>query len=96
MRIILKILAVPVLGLLALTVAVCSFALVFVGVAGGIVSVLLVIGGVVLLFAHYIAGGIALLVIAFLVSPFGIPAIAVWMVDKINALRYSLKDFIRS
>jgi len=31
---------------------------------------------------------------AFLVSPFGIPAIADWFMDRLCSLKYSLQDFI--
>ena len=33
-------------------------------------------------------------VVAFLVSPFGIPAIADWLMDRLYSLKYSLQDFI--
>ncbi|MFR2023968.1 MAG: CD1845 family protein [Clostridia bacterium] len=35
-------------------------------------------------------GGIVFLVLAFLVSPFGIPAIAEWLVDKLHSAEISL------
>ena len=31
---------------------------------------------------------------AFLVSPFGIPAIADWLTDRLYSLKYSLQSFI--
>ena len=37
---------------------------------------------------------VAIHVLAFLVSPFGIPAIADWLMDKLYSLKYSLQDFI--
>lgn len=39
-------------------------------------------------------GGVVFLVLAFLVSPFGIPAIADWLMDRLYSLKYSLQDFI--
>ena len=38
--------------------------------------------------------GIQGLVIAFAVSPFGLPAVAEWLIDKLDSLNYSLKSFI--
>ena len=32
--------------------------------------------------------------IAFVVSPFGLPAVAEWLIDKLDSLNYSLKSFI--
>lgn len=39
-------------------------------------------------------GGIVFLVLAFLVSPYGIPAVAEWLVDKLHSLNYALRGFI--
>ena len=39
-------------------------------------------------------GGVVFLVLAYLVSPFGIPAIADWLMDRLYSLKYSLQDFI--
>ena len=39
-------------------------------------------------------GGIVFLVLAFLVSPFGVPAIAEWLVDKLHSAKFALRDFI--
>ncbi len=94
MRIVLKIVTAPILCLLALTVSMCSFVLVIAGFVCWFLSVLMAIGGVVLLLTQQIAGGIAFLVIAYLVSPYGLPAFAAWLVGKLNALRYSLQCFI--
>lgn len=32
--------------------------------------------------------------LAFLVSPFGVPAIAEWLVDKLHSAKFTLRDFI--
>lgn len=94
MRIILKILAGLATGLLALVVGVCSVVLLIAGFICWFLAVAAGIGGVVLLLTHHPAGGIAFLVIAFMVSPYGMPALIAWMVGKLNALRYSLKYFL--
>lgn len=94
MRIVLKILAAPAMYLLALSVAVCSFLLVVAGFVCWFVTVLACIGGVVLLITRHPAGGIAFLVIGFLVSPYGLPALAAWLVGKMNSAKYSLQAFI--
>lgn len=39
-------------------------------------------------------GGIVFLVLAFLISPYGIPAIAEWLVDKLHNLNFALRGFI--
>ncbi len=90
----LKILAAPVALLLALTVALCSFLLSAVGFISWLASTAVFIGGLILLFTKHIGGGIAFIVIAFLVSPYGIPALAAWLLGILNTLRYTLRDFV--
>ena len=76
MRLLLKILAAPLIAALALLVWICSgllycTAFIF-GLAGTIVAVL----GVAVLVTYSVQNGIILLVIAFLVSPMGLPVAA--------------------
>lgn len=94
MRIVLKILAAPTMLLLTLTVAFCTFILMVTGVIFWILAVLVTIGAVLLFFSHQPAGGIAFLVIAFLISPYGLPALAAWFVGKLDGAKYLLQDFI--
>jgi len=94
MRLLLKILAAPAIALLMLVVAFCTFVLAVTGFVGGLLSVLITIGAALLFFAHQTAGGIAFLVIAFLVSPYGLPALAAWLVGKLDRAKYLLQDFI--
>ncbi len=94
LRMVLKVLAAPIAGLLALVVAVCSFLLAAAGFVCWFLAVAAGIGGVVLLFIGHTLGGTAFLVIAFLVSPYGLPALAAKLADWLNALRFSLKTFI--
>ena len=56
-------------------------------VALTLLALVLFIGGQTL-------GGVVFLVLAFLVSPFGIPAIADWLMDRLYSLKYSLQSFI--
>lgn len=80
--------------LLTLAVAMCTFILAVTGFLSWLLSVLVFIGAVVLLFAHQPAGGIAFLVVAFLVSPYGLPALAAWLVGKLDGIKYCLREFI--
>ncbi len=94
MRILLKIIAAPIVGLLALTVSICSFLLVVAGFVCWFLSVLATIGGIVQLLTEQIVGGIVFLIIGYLVSPYGLPTFAAWLIGKLNALRYSLQYFV--
>ncbi|MDL2234676.1 CD1845 family protein [Christensenellaceae bacterium OttesenSCG-928-L17] len=94
MRLLLKILAAPAMLLLALTVAFCTFLLSVAGFLSWILSVLVAVGAALLFISHQPMGGIAFLVIAFLISPYGLPALAAWVVGKLDGLKFSLRDFI--
>ena len=94
MRIILKIAAAP--FVVALTVSWALLVFVFCwaemilqyvsGLAGLVALILFIIGQT--------TGGIVFLVIAFLISPVGTPAVAKWLIDKLDDLNDALKCFI--
>ena len=92
MRLILKILAAPIVVALTLFVWICSgllyvSAFVF-GLAGTVVAIL----GVAVLVTYSPKHGIILLIIAFLVSPMGLPMAAAWLLGKMQDLRYAIQD----
>ena len=85
MRIIFKILAAPFVLVLTLLVAVLSFLL---SLSAGLLSVLM------LFVEKDISTGIAGLLMAFAISPFGLPALAGWLLAKLDELNGSLRGFI--
>lgn len=94
MKLILKIIAAPVVVALTLFVWICSgllycSAFIF-GLAGTIVAIL----GVAVLITYSPKNGIILLVIAFLISPVGLPMAAAWLLGKVQDLRYAIQDSI--
>ena len=94
MRIVLKILAAPFVLALTLTVAVLAF---LHGIAGAVLDILCGLFVLCSLFALFIAKdmwGVQGMVIAFLISPVGLPAVAEWLIGKLDDLNYSLKCFI--
>ena len=93
MRIILKLLAAPFVLALTLLVAVLNFAFSIASWVFCALSFLCLIGALFALFTGD-RWGIQGLVIAFVVSPFGLPAVAEWLIDKLDSLNYSLKSFI--
>ena len=95
MRIILKIIAAPFVLALTLLVAVLNFS---VSLASWVFGILYFFPALCGLFELFIQGnpqwGITGLVLAFLLSPFGLPTAAEWLVCKLDDLNYSLKSFI--
>lgn len=56
--------------------------------------------GVLVSIAIFISGSklgcVVFLILSFLISPFGLPAIAEWLIDRIEDMNYSLRYFIMS
>lgn len=97
MRLIFKIFALPFLLVLSLLVAVLMFLFDMAGwllsLASGVLA-LIAVGLFVL--QHQPVGGVAFLVLAFLLSPYGFPAIAEFIISILDGLNYSLRRFITS
>lgn len=95
MRIILKILAAPVVLALSLLVAVLLFALdVSEGALRLIAGLLALCGAALILGLGQVFNGCVILFLAFLVSPYGLPWLAEWGAERLDECRDSLRDFI--
>ena len=92
--IVLKILAAPFVVALTLLVAIVSFLYCVASALCHIGCVVLTLLALVLFIGGQTLGGVVFLVLAFLVSPFGVPAIAEWLVDKLHTAKFALRDFI--
>ena len=95
MKLLLKILAAPVIVVLTVFVWVCVLILhisaLILGLAGTVVALL----GLAVLITYSVKNGIILLVIAFLLSPFELPMLAVRVLELLQDVNYALRDFIR-
>ena len=92
MRIIIKILLFPIVLALTLLVAFCRFFCLFSGMVLGIVAFLLFLLGIVVLFAGRMDGFIGFLVLAWLVSPYGLPLAASWLTERVADFNHMLKS----
>ena len=77
---------------LTLLVAFCRFFCLFSGVVLGIVASLLFLLGIVVLFAGRVDGFIGFLVLAWLVSPYGLPLAASWLTERVADFNHMLKS----
>lgn len=91
---VLKILAAPFLLILTLLAAVITFLAFIAGALCYVACILLTLLGLASLSFGMIQGGIVGLVLAFLVSPFGFPAIGEWLLLKLYGVKFALQDFI--
>jgi hypothetical protein len=60
----------------------------------GIASTILGILGLAVLLLDNVVNGVIILVIAFLVSPIGLPMLAAWMLGQIQRFRYFIQDAV--
>ena len=92
MRIILKILVAPFVLLLSLVLGVLTL---LHTLTTGVLSIFTLIAAACGLFACTIGGdpasGIRVLIVATLISPFGLPALSEWLILKLGDLKYALR-----
>ena len=85
MRLILKLFVAPAALILAILAALLAFIHSMSRVIFSVLSGLAFIGAVILLFTGETTGGIAFMAAAFLVSPYGLYALAGWLVDLLGS-----------
>ena len=96
LKLILKILVLPVVIVLTLLTWICFGILRCTSWIFGLASIILAILGAFAFIAVAPRDGIIWCVTAFLVSPFGIPMLAVHIVGGLHNLNDALKNFIRA
>jgi len=96
MRFILKIIAMPFALTLIIMAAVTNFLLSLSTILFDTASMLVFIGAVILFITGEPVGGIAFLVVAVLVSPYGLPALAARLVGMLTNAGGVLRGFIAS
>ena len=94
MRLIFKLLAFPFVLVTGLLYLVCKFLVITSGAVLGILSSIVFLASLVLFFTAGVWAGLAWLVIAFLISPYGLPMAAAWLVGMIGGANHALKDFV--
>ena len=94
MRLIFKLLAFPFVLVTGLLYLVCKFLVIASGAVLGILSGIVFLASLVLFFTAGVWAGLAWLVIAFLISPYGLPMAAAWLVGMIGGANHALKDSV--
>lgn len=94
MRLIFKLLAFPFVLVTGLLYLVCKFLVIASGAVLGILSGIVFLASLVLFFTAGVWAGLAWLVIAFLISPYGLPMAAAWLVGMIGGANHALKNFV--
>lgn len=94
MRLIFKLLAFPFVLVTRLLYLICKFLVIASGAVLGILSGIVFLASLVLFFTAGMWAGLAWLVIAFLISPYGLPMAAAWLVGMIGGANHALRDFV--
>lgn len=94
LKLVLKILAAPVVLALMLFTWLCFGLLYVSSFIFGLASTVVALLGIAVLVTYSPQNGVILLAIAFLVSPLGLPMAAVWLVGKVQDLRYAIQDAV--
>ena len=94
MKFILKILFAPIVAIQAIIAWVCGLTLSMSAWVFGIIGTILGILALAVLLLDSVTNGIIILVIAYLVSPVGLPMLAAWMIGQLQKLRYFLQSAV--
>ena len=92
--IVLKVLAAPVMVALSLLAAMVTFLFCEASAVCAQGCIVLPLLSLIQIIGGQTVGGSVVLGLAFLVSPYGVPAIAEWLVDKLHSAKFTLRDFI--
>ena len=94
LKLLLKIVAAPVVLLLTVAIWTCVGLVYVSGLVLGLISMVIALLGVAVLVTYSPQNGLILLVIAFLISPFGLPKLAFWLLGQVQGLKYAIQDLI--
>jgi len=92
LKLLLKILAAPVILLLTLAIWICVGGVYISGLVLGLISMVVALLGVAVLITYSPQNGLILLVVAFLISPYGLPMAAIWLLGKVQDLKFTIQD----
>ena len=88
----LMIITAPVILVLTLFVWLCMGLIYISGLVLGLLSMVIALLGVAVLLTYSLQNGLILLVMAFLISPMGLPLAAIWLLGKVQCLKFAIQD----
>ena len=90
----LMIITAPVILVLTLFVWLCMGLIYISGLVLGLLSMVIALLGVAVLLTYSLQNGLILLVMAFLISPMGLPLAAIWLLSKVQSLKFAIQDWV--
>ena len=77
------------------TLCIAAQGLVYVsGLVLGFISMILALLGVAVLITYSPQNGFILLLMAFLISPMGLPLVAIWLLGKVQSLKFAIQELV--
>ena len=92
LKCLLMIVTAPVILVLTLFVWLCMGLIYISGLVLGLLSTVIALLGVAVIITYSPQNAVILLVIAFLISPMGLPLAAIWLLGKVQDLKYAIQD----
>ena len=94
LKCLLMIVTAPVILVLTLFVWLCMGLIYISGLVLGLLSMVIALLGVAVLLTYSLQNGLILLVMAFLISPMGLPLAAIWLLGKVQSLKFAIQDWM--
>ena len=92
LKLLLMIAVAPIVVALTLFVWICLGLIYVSGLILGLISMIIALLGVAVLITYSPQNGLILLLMAFLISPMGLPLAAIWLLEKVQSLKYAIQD----
>ena len=94
LKCLLMIVTAPVILVLTLFIWLCMGLIYISGLVLGLLSTIIALLGVAVLITYSPQNGVILLVMAFLISPMGLPLAAIWLLGKVQDLKFIIQDLV--
>ena len=91
LKCLLMIVTAPVILVLTLFVWFCTGLIYISGLVLGLLSIVIALLGVAVLITYSLQNGVILLVMAFLISPLGVPLAASWLLGTVQSLKFDIR-----
>ena len=92
LKLLLMIVAAPIVVAMTLFVWICLGLVYVSGLLLGLISTIIALLGVAVLITYSPQNGLILLLMAFLIGPMELPLAAIWLLGKVQDLKYAIQD----
>ena len=94
LKCLLMIVTAPVILVLTLFVWLCMGLIYISSLVLSLLSTIIALLGVAVLITYSPQNGAILLIMAFLISPMGLPLAAIWLLSKVQSLKFAIPDWV--